>query len=293
MRKRESMNPVAALRGLILLAAILCSAAAPALRAAPTLDIIPDRAEDWSEQGVVLEKGSGDDWDSSEREFKVLDCIQKDGVFYLYYAAGVTNCFVFCSHQCIGLATSTDGRTFTKHPDNPLICPEDMIEVDSWEEGVRHGAVMYNADTRKWIFYVSTDTDKWELAQPGQIPQEDWSCDAGVDGAIHVFTSDDGIAWNLEGVPTGVNNEDGAENHVCAVEYANGTYYVWNNRSNGDRHQHVSSGSDYMNLTFHGKVDGLDFGWAHIKTFLHNDKRTLTYYYWPNEGMGIDRKSVV
>ena len=245
------------------------------------LDEIPDKAEDWAEQGTVLTKGSGDAWDSSEREFKVLDCIKKDGVYYLYYAAGVTNCFVFCSHQCIGLATSTDGKSFTKHPDNPLICPEDMIEVNSWEEGVRHGTVLYNPDTERWVFYVGTDTDKWELAQPGEIPRNKWVCDVGVDGAIHVFTSNDGVAWNLEGVPNGVNNERGGENYACAVEYTNGTYYFWSSRAEGGSQQYFSSGTDYMNLTFHGKVEGLDFGWAHVKTYLHSDNNTLTYFYWP------------
>jgi hypothetical protein len=111
------------------------------------LDEIPDDMSKWSDQGTVLRKGGG--WDSHDAWF-VENVIKSDRKYYLYWIGGQKSCWHDGGgYSCVGLATSTDGKNFTKHSGNPVIRPEQASYVSSWEHGCRnaHSAAMMMANS--------------------------------------------------------------------------------------------------------------------------------------------------
>ncbi|HUO64982.1 MAG TPA: hypothetical protein VMT97_14810, partial [Terriglobales bacterium] len=76
----------------------------------------------WSEHGgtghgQVLLPGSGGSWDQTA--VRLGSCFYDSGTFYIYYAGYSSGSGV----SQIGLATSTDGVTFTKSGSNPVLTP--------------------------------------------------------------------------------------------------------------------------------------------------------------------------
>ena len=95
------------------------------------LDQFPDDLGAWTDKGKVLGNGSGGSWDSDGRRGMFLvDVLKVDGTYYLYYIGGVSSCWGDGpGHSCLGLATSTDGKNFTKHSKNPVLKPEQDVFV--------------------------------------------------------------------------------------------------------------------------------------------------------------------
>ena len=104
------------------------------------LDDIPETMGEWTEQGTVLRNGNG--WDNHDAWF-LEDVVKANGKYYLYFCAGRNSSWGDGGgYSCIGVATSSDGKNFSKHSD-PIIRPEQAVYVSSWEHGVRTGTVLY------------------------------------------------------------------------------------------------------------------------------------------------------
>lgn len=82
----------------------------------------------WTKQGRVLDVGEAGAWD----DVKVgrPAALHRDGLFWLYYDGNDG------SARHVGLATSADGRSFTRHPSNPLVLNAGAVDVerigDTW-----------------------------------------------------------------------------------------------------------------------------------------------------------------
>jgi hypothetical protein len=78
----------------------------------------------WTSDGQVLTKGAGGAWDAGGVRMGSL--FYDAGTYYLFYSgwdAGFT-------YEKIGLATSTDGTTFTKYASNPILTPTGQGRTD-------------------------------------------------------------------------------------------------------------------------------------------------------------------
>lgn len=76
----------------------------------------------WSPQGLVLDVGESGSWDSWKVGRPAV--IHRDGAFWLYYDGNDTTA------RHVGVATSTDGRSFTRHPANPLLLNVGAVDVE-------------------------------------------------------------------------------------------------------------------------------------------------------------------
>ena len=241
------------------------------------LDEIPDDMSKWKEQGTVLRKGGS--WDNHDAWF-VEDVIKVDGKYYLYWIGGQKSCWGDGGgYSCVGLATSTDGKNFTKHSGNPVIRPEQASYVSSWEHGCRNATFCRN-DNGKFIAYVTVDFSG--NSTPGIAPKSEWGCDVSVDSKNHVFTSNDGVNWTYEGPLGGV--DQGGEMSAGVVKFHNGSYYFWPHQAEPNMNQGAAKGSNYKSLSWQGWIGALNFGWSEVEAFIHDDNNTVTLIYWPFGG---------
>ena len=247
------------------------------------LDRIPENLGDWTKRGVVLRHGSSGAWDENPNDVNINDVVKVDGTYYMFYYGGKISCWMDgqgCGYSCIGLATSSDGINFTKHPKNPIIKPDMAVYVTSWEHGVRTTSVTWTGS--KWVAFVGVDHSHNKT--PGMAPQETWGCDVGVDTDVFAFTSTNAVDWTLEGEVGGVFNE--GEMNAGNLEYHNGTYYAWPLQASPGMCQAASKGTDYMNLEWQGWIEELKYGWSDVEAFIHSDDETVTLIYWPFGGHG-------
>ncbi len=103
----------------------------------------------WTKQGMVLDVGAAGAWDAWKVGRPAV--VHRDGAFWLYYDGNDGTA------RHVGLATSTDGRTFTRHPDNPLVRHAGAIDVeriaDTWvllAEGHTGTTAATSADGLTW-----------------------------------------------------------------------------------------------------------------------------------------------
>lgn len=135
----------------------------------------------WTDNGIVLPKGSTGDWDDSDTSSPTV--LVKNGTFYMLYegrgddATGIAEdgSVGVANKGSIGLATSTDGINWTKSALNPIIrgaqyqdaecawgvniVPDDVIELgDEWFLSCHafNGKVWVNA-----IFYSTDLNEGW------------------------------------------------------------------------------------------------------------------------------------
>ncbi len=113
----------------------------------------------WTPQGLVLDVGAG--WDS----WKVgrPSAVVVGGELRLYYDGNDGTA------RHTGMATSTDGRTFVRHPDNPLVLGAGAVDVDRV-------------------------ADTWVLLHEGQT-------------GTSAFTSADGVGWCDQGLVFGLTGQ--------------------------------------------------------------------------------------
>jgi Glycosyl hydrolases family 32 N-terminal domain len=131
----------------------------------------------WSLQGMVLDVGPAGAWDS----FKVgrPAVVVEESNFRLYYDGNDGTA------RHAGLASSTDGRTFTRHADNPLVLGAGAVDVEkvseSWiltHEGTTGTSALTSADGVEWcdqgqIFGLTGES--WD--QYGQVTPFVYSAD--------------------------------------------------------------------------------------------------------------------
>jgi hypothetical protein len=113
----------------------------------------------WTKQGEVLGTGAAGAWDS----LKVgrPSVVHRDGLFWLYYDGQDGTA------RHVGVATSADGRSFTRHASNPILRDAGAMDVDRI------------ADT--WV-----------------ILWESWS-------GTYAATSADGVSWCGQGLVLGLS----------------------------------------------------------------------------------------
>lgn len=111
------------------------------------LDDVDDPADfDPATAQLVLGRGAPGEWDERSVTYPWIAWIE-DRYVMLYSSSG------YC-----GLATSFDGESWTKHPDNPI------LEPGTWEKkGVGGGTIMFLPDY--WVMYY--DGSKWGYYERG------------------------------------------------------------------------------------------------------------------------------
>jgi hypothetical protein len=92
---------------------------------------------DWADQGMVLSKGPSGSWDVRLSGISPCTVVKKSSIYFLYYigADGNRASDGGPRHRALGVATSTDGITFTKYNGNPIITFLPTPQNDQ-EEGV-------------------------------------------------------------------------------------------------------------------------------------------------------------
>jgi hypothetical protein len=135
----------------------------------------------WTPQEPVLPAGPLGAWDESGNW--APDIIEVEGVYYLYYTGSDRN-----NNQKIGLATSTDLYSWTKHPANPLVEPGPWSDREMGRDVAgRDGMVYFDAAGRRYLMYYtatmadgraclalagSTDLIHWEDLGPTYIEED-------------------------------------------------------------------------------------------------------------------------
>jgi hypothetical protein len=250
--------------------------AASSLSAA--IDWIPESG--WKEEGKVLSLGNSSAWDNKLMQPAGIEKI--NGVFYLYYLSGFKGCWTVddaAGHKSLGLATSSDGRNFTKHTSNPVLKPHDFVPVGSQEEGIRRGVVRYVPTKNRFEGYFGVES-------PGGsqtcsfMGTTGCGCNIEVDSYIFAAASPDGKQWSVLGEVSGVNNARGNENYVRTWWYASGNYYIWTSKAQGLDGAHVGKGADIQQISDIGitTTDRL-----RCTSFLHNDNKTVTLLWSDNK----------
>lgn len=108
----------------------------------------------WTPQEPVLPVGPPGSWDEAGNW--APDIIEVEGAYYLYYTGSDRR-----NNQKIGLATSTDLYTWTKHPANPLVEPGPWSDRTVGHDVACRDAMVY-ADLeggRYLMYYTATMAD--------------------------------------------------------------------------------------------------------------------------------------
>ena len=161
--------------------------------------------QDWTERGIVLDRGAPGQWDAYGC-IVVNSVVKKGGTYFMYYtgSSGPRVSDGDCADRALGVATSTDGITFTKYTGNPIITHQPSVgHVNQEEEGALFGTVALDSNG-DFIMY-------WEGATA--------TGPTSVSGDIHLSTSSDGFNFTHQGIviPFSAVNGGGAGNEVWPV----------------------------------------------------------------------------
>jgi hypothetical protein len=176
---------------------------------------------DWTDRGKVLSKGSG--WDAwigqstSGKQGMASPCgvVKKGSTYYLYYiGAKGARSDGGPAHRKIGVATSSNGLSWSRYSGNPIIT-HNPGGSSCVEEGIYAAASFLDSDGKVVIYFGGMQ-----------------GCGGSVDGDIVLATSSDGKSFSVHGdvikdggsnCPSGYNDELFA---VQAYQHA-GKYYVY------------------------------------------------------------------
>ena len=200
----------------------------------------------------IFRGGSSSDWDYLLWGF---DVIKVNGTYTLYYGAGKSP--TMATPKDIGMATSTDGISFTKYSSNPVLTRDSHVSV-------ARPVPYYNGS---WHMYY-TSSDGFDGG----------SRDRNGDYAY----SDDGINWTeYAGNPVLPNGNpdtlwDGLQVDVECILNDNGTYMLYYSGDTGNTNEWhtglarstdgVTWSKDPNNPVYSGNPTGWDGGAAKINT---------------------------
>jgi hypothetical protein len=107
---------------------------------------------DWIDCGTVLGPGEAGDWDAILWGGFAGSIMKQEGRYLLYYQGsdGYHTTEHTVTHRSVGLAESTDGFNFTKHPDNPVLR---FSPNGQHEEGAVSTAPLADAEGRVIMYY--------------------------------------------------------------------------------------------------------------------------------------------
>lgn len=162
----------------------------------PEPEVLVPSTSVWVDRGVVLEPGAVGAWDRRlNGASSPAGLVRKDGRYYLYYigASGDRVSDGGPAYRSLGVAVSTDGITFTKHPSNPVIEHfPDGGYGNVEEEGIFSAGI--------W-----TDDDGTIVLYFGGMESTDHS---SVDGDGVLATSVDGVRFTVHGDVIAHDNPD-------------------------------------------------------------------------------------
>jgi hypothetical protein len=137
---------------------------------------------DWSAPTLVLSPGAteGVDWDAFLWGGAPCCVVKHSGTYYLYYVGSISYDEVGATveHRAIGVATSSDGVTFTKHAGNPIITYTTTSGVES-EEGASNAVVAIDGQGGWHMWYGAS-----RYIGPNEV-----------DVDIRYRQSSDGLSW--------------------------------------------------------------------------------------------------
>jgi predicted GH43/DUF377 family glycosyl hydrolase len=207
------------------------------------------------------------------RHLADVDVVYVNGTFYMYYmgrnSAGVA---------CIGLATSSDGKAWTKCPENPVLQP-----TQEWEASWVGAPAVYYDGAMFWMWFSGGYTVGIELA-----------------------SSPDGIHWTREngGAPvlTGTKNEwdAGGVSHPDVISYQGKLWlYYWGFSDIGTDHDRLglatSGDKVHWDKSVHNPVlDTITHSWEghHIyrsSPVIIDDTMWLYYSAYCDVGISVPR----
>ncbi|MCI0437811.1 MAG: hypothetical protein L0177_01615 [Chloroflexi bacterium] len=99
-------------------------------RAAQSSQLGIPQQSDWTAHGTVLTPGPSGSWDA-QLGGTITPCgvVKKDGTYFLYYIGGsFTGSNGDSRNRSLGVATSSDGISFTKYSGNPIMTPSKFGE---------------------------------------------------------------------------------------------------------------------------------------------------------------------
>jgi hypothetical protein len=156
---------------------------------------------DWTDRGVaILPSASG--WDNRFPAGTPGTIIKIGGTYHMYYvgAGGDRPSDGGPAYRAVGLATSTDGIAWSKHPNNPIVPWSALNRNSDDEEGAWRLAAMLDADGSVLLYLT-------ELYGSG----------GSVNGSIHLWTSSDGVSFTDQDEVVSFNDVDFPGNDELGV----------------------------------------------------------------------------
>lgn len=210
-------------------------------------DVAIPGANDWTDQGDVLTPGAG--WDAVfDGMINPCAVVKLNGTFHLYYLGGDGTGAEGTEHRQLGVATASDGLTFSKYVSNPILSHE--VPAPCTECGVFSAAAFVDDDGTVVLYYGGME---------GQ---------GSVDGDIVLATSTNGLDFTDQGdviedggPPAGVIGDD--EIFPLAAWQFHGSYYLYYTAKGGDVDNWsavLATGTARDTFTTFELVSGIDGG---------------------------------
>lgn len=144
--------------------------------------ILP-QPSDWVDCGPVLHAGGEGEWDRHIWGGFAASILKRDGRYLLYYqgSAGYHEVEHTVMNRAIGVAVSTDGLRFAKHPSNPVLT---FSPKGNHEEGAVSSAPLVDEENRVVMYYGANT----------------WAGGDRVNADARLAVSEDGIHFSDMGV---------------------------------------------------------------------------------------------
>lgn len=208
--------------------------AAGEIRLGESVAALPPAHLDWSPDSSPVFPDSEDYWDGANRIH--CDALEVDGTWYLYWSGEMASGYPY---RQIGLATSTDGKTWTKHALNPVLTIDyDKTTVDG---------IHVHMPT------VVEDDGAWTML---------YSCyQNDVGNRLCRASSEDGLSWTPQGVAVDLGAEGTFDSGSLRMPEmwidASGTWQLLYNGTDPEQHYGPTgwaTSPDGVTWTKHGAI---------------------------------------